>query len=306
MSERLFLYAWEIDNSLKQINDNLIEVISFANKSNYYFPLLLKSSNYFNYPLKIIGWNTDWRWFGSKLNGYYTYLKSLDPIIYNDRYTLMIDAWDVMFSRNYIDLLNLVNRIDFDIIFSSSVMTKETITSNFDRYFSNYSLSLIFGSKDLSLLINSGVILIKIKTFIDIIENNTVKDTDDDQKYLIKILQNNKLNFFIDHNSKYFLTESYTYITNQINNIKNNIINPYVIHAPGSSILDEFVRLYFDNIFISDEELEQMKPNTLKVRLSRLPYEISYIFNNNAPEIILLIIAITINIFEFLKKFIRR
>jgi hypothetical protein len=303
-----FLYAWEINNNLKKINEGEIEIIAYSNKSNYYFPILLESSNKYNYPLKILGWNEEWKGFGTKLFKCYEYFKSLKNT--ENKYALIIDAWDVFLTRDYNDLILETRSFNYDIIFSSSVVTEKNMKSKSKRYVINTFASLLFGSKELKDLLNAGVLLIKINVFIEIFEKYKPNEYTDDQMMYIQMLNETSYNYIIDHNNYFFLTLNPCYGNDiSLERIKNKDIMPFTIHAPSSSSLDNFIIYYFNKGRFNNIELSQSKLNSMRpIKSIEIGNKFFYYFKgilyNNTLTIILLIISILLNIKKIFNYFI--
>ena len=284
----------EIDHSLSKISDGVIEIITYANKSNFYFPYLLKSSNKFNYPLKILGWETEWKGYCTKFTKEYEYLKTFEN---KEKYVLFVDAWDVIFVKDYNELVNQVLQLDYDLIVSSNVINYEDQKKDYLRYIQNYGTQKTFGSDNLYNTVNSGVYIIKINKFMDMVDKMMVNDGMDDQEILTKYIIENQdnLKYIVDHGKYFFST---IIITMDLDKVLNNT-NSFVIHAPSSSSLDEFIRSIYPNI--NEDELKMMKPNQEKQMLSRFPYYSTMFVKNNILEIGLLCLVI----FLFFRKFLK-
>ena len=294
----LYITPDEIDPTLSKISDNIIEVITYANKSKFYFPYLLKSSNKFNYPLKILGWETEWKGYCTKFIKVYDYLTSLSN---KEKYVLFVDAWDVIFVKDYNELINEVLLLDYDLIVSSSVIHDLDKKTKISRYVQNYFTSKIFGSSDLYNTINSGAYLIKISKFIEMIDTIKPTENDDDQIVLTKYIMNNQdnLKYIVDHGKYFFLTINIS--IDQFKIINN--MNSFIVHAHSSSPLDMFLKRIFNEI--DEETLNLMRPDQQKQILSRLPYSLSMFLKNNIIEIILLIFGFSLCMKKILSRFLR-
>ena len=203
-----YLNAWDIDTSLVPISEGTVEVLAYANKSNYYFPYFLKSSNRHGYPLKILGWDTTWKGYSSKLHLVYNYLIELNDI-YKNRYMLLVDAWDVIFTRDYIDLIAELNTVNYDLIISSSYSDALDQSNHHIRYIVNYLANKAFSANN-GFAICAGVYIIRINKFIELFERCMPQEECDDQvlitKYLINLDDDIQLNYIIDHGRYYFIT----------------------------------------------------------------------------------------------------
>jgi hypothetical protein len=279
-----YLYAWDIDKTLNIINEGDIEVITYANKSNYYFPYLLKSSNINNYPLKIIGWNTEWKGYCSKIQKVYEYLITLDSS-YNNKYMLLIDGWDILLVRSYFDLINDMKNVNYDIIISSANIDKTEMPNYYIRYFLNSIIAKIFNSKTIKNSSNAGAYIIKISKFKEIYNYFKPLENMDDQTMINNFINiNNKNTCLVDIERHFFLTCNSLNVTSLLILLKKKIINPFVIHVHSNFPMDIFLKFYFKNISI--EELNRIRPKTYYLLLSRAPYTIKMFLSNSKMEII--------------------
>jgi hypothetical protein len=298
-----FLYSWEIDYSLNIQNENIVEVITYANKSNYYFPYLLKSADKNNYPLKILGWGTEWKGYCSKIKIVYEYLITL-PNYYKNRYMLLVDAWDVIFAKSYEELIAELNNIDYDLIISSNSINTKEQKNKLSKYCQNYFASKAFGAKKIVDSINAGVYIIKINKFIDMYNKMLPKEEDDDQVMLTKYLFHSnftKPKYIIDHGRYFFLTINLNInIEYIINSLEKNKIKPFIIHAHSNSPMDRLLKLYYKNISL--EELNNMRPNSSKQLFIRTPHFLYIFLNNNITEILLLSMSIILIGIKFIRN----
>lgn len=272
-----------------------IEVLTYANKSNFYFPYLIKSSERYQYPLKILGWNDKWNGYGNKLIACYNYLKNI-ATDKQSGYALIIDAWDVIFIRPFEEFSKEMTYNNYDIIFSSTAISEENMPDKYvQRYLINYGNKITFDSKNINNLLNAGIVYIKIQTFIEIFEKYKPDEYTDDQILYIKIIEENVSNYkyIIDHNNFYFLTQIPGNAKCQIERIENHLINPFIVHAPGSSSMDLFIKKYFNSI--SESELLEMQPDKFTETRKKIPYYFSHVMKNKCFEILLLIIVILLN-----------
>jgi hypothetical protein len=282
------LHSWELNSNLKKIHDGEIEVLTYVNKPNGYFEHFLKSADKYNYPLKIIGWNTEWKGFGSKLIGIYNYLNTLDES-YLNKYMLLVDAYDVIFLKDYKELVNQFKKSNYDIIFSSNYITKENFNGNeIKRFYFNFFLMLFFNVRTKEHHLNAGVYLIKIKVYKEIFEKYLPTCSIDDQRLFTRIVRENKnYNILIDHKSSYFLSQDKLLedYTKCLNRVFNKEITPFTIHGNGRASLKIIIEYLFSECDIQD-------PNASFISLLQYPVICIEFLFKSIPIILFLFILI--------------
>lgn len=288
-----FIRPNDIDKSLPIIQDNKeLEVVTCINKSYYYFPVLLKSSIKYRYPLKIVGFNKPWVGYGTKLLHVYNLLNSYDSS-YDNEYILVVDGSDVIFSDYYDNLLGKLKEYDYDIIISSSRCINRYSTIGADCLLVNHFILFSFRSKDENHIINAGLYVIKIKILRDIISKYIGSrnfESFDDQEILNIEINNTNYKYLIDNDYKYgLISVNFPNLVKPIlKDIYNGNIRPYVIHLPGQRSMEDFIDIYLPDT--SDEEKARMKPDQLYNTIKRIPYYAKLYFKNVKNDIIYMLI----------------
>jgi hypothetical protein len=226
--------------------DNL-HIVTVATKKKYYFPYLVESCKKNGKELVVLGFGEEWQGFAWKFKLIIDYLKTLDD---ND-IVCFIDGYDVICTRNLLELKNTFIEIKNKTQCKIIVGHDKIVTDNFIYYLSKKIVTMYFDTCN-NISLNSGTYIGYAKDLLEVLiltYNTEPQYAADDQKLLIKYCNLNPNNVFIDIDNNIFLT-----IAKPLGNIdyllsiKNNEIiynnnNPFFIHAPGGTYLDNVIKL---------------------------------------------------------------
>lgn len=73
-----------------------MKIVTFATRSDGYFPYLLQSARRYKNRIVVLGWNEEWKGFGSKVLALKKYIQTVP----DDEVVVFVDAYDVVFLRN--------------------------------------------------------------------------------------------------------------------------------------------------------------------------------------------------------------
>lgn len=230
----------------------MVKVITVATNSKHYLPYLKESVKRNGGELVILGYNQEWTGFSLKYSLMINYLKQLDK----NEIVCFVDGYDVICCRNLNELTNefikLKNQYNCKIVVGEDKLEMGYIKNNFFRL----ANEIKYGSCN-SKYLNSGTYIGHANDVLKIISHIykiTNSNTSDDQVLMVKYCKKNSDDFYIDTESKIFLTVSNHF--NEIDHLvkinNNNLYyknsKPFFIHGPGSTYLDNILnKLGYDN-----------------------------------------------------------
>lgn len=285
----------DIDSNLPVIQDNPeLEVVTYINKTYYYFPLLLKSSVKYQYPLKILGYGESWKGYCTKWRSVYELILTYNNS-YDDKYMLLVDGSDIMFTDYCGKLIEKIKKDRYDMIFSGSRCLEKYSKNRYYCIFMDQMNYILFNPLTLDHFINAGLYIIKIKILREIIEkyiNLNNFEMYDDQRILNTEINTTRYKYFIDTYFNYGLV---TYISpNKLevlaDEIKSGALKPFVIHLPTQRNFDILIDIYFPDI--TKEEKDSMRPNMIYESKNRLPHYFKLFINSVKNEIFYIIASV--------------
>ena len=217
-------------------------IITVSTHDKYYLPYLKKTCKKYGSELIILGYGEKWQGFNWR---YKLVLNFLNKLNYDD-IVCIIDGYDVICVRNLEQFsgsfLKLKNKYNCKIIVGEHKLVN-------NNYLNNYINSIYFGKcKNISL--NAGTYVGCVKDLIEFIKNIQILNSDnmaDDQILLTKYCNKNLEYIYIDINGELFvsLENKYKDIDNLFifnnNNIYYNGYQPFFIHGPGETYLDNIL-----------------------------------------------------------------
>lgn len=229
-----------------------MKVVTFATKSDGFFPYFVESANRYNIDVDILGWGQKWEGFGKRLLALANYCAKLSA----NEVVLFVDSYDLIFLRDLRDLE--MEYVEFtrqkgDRI----VMSISTAFPLVNRMFFGHCKGFY---------INGGAYIGYaglIKQAIDEI-CSTEKCVDrhaDDQRMLTAYCNRESALFDFDQESKWFLTwglqefnvSQHVTIDNGI--LKYKSMMPFVLHSPGNKdMTDMLSRLGYD---VTDSKMKR-------------------------------------------------
>jgi hypothetical protein len=224
-----------------------MKAITVATDVSGYFETLKESAIKYNYDLIVLGCGMKWKGFGWRLNITLDYLKTLPK----DEIVIVIDAYDVIFLRDSIDLKE--EFINMNVNFLCGAFRKL-----------NGILGLLqeieFGKSKIDLQppynnICAGTYISKVENILDIYQNYLIEDGDDDQILLNKIYDIKGKNLITpDSNFKIFCSLFPSFINRKIRSIDQISITsnhklkcgvtstyPYVLHGLANTDLTNII-----------------------------------------------------------------
>lgn len=259
-----------------------IDIISYANKPKYYYYDFLNSAKIYNYNVKVLGLNTEWKGFCSKLKHVYEYLINNKNL---NEYILLVDSWDLIFTRPYEEFIEDIQEdlYNYDLIIGSEKKEDDGINCIVSKLMDWISER---GVNYYTKHINAGAYIIKKDLFINMYKNINPLESMDDQYLIGKFLHEHKnIKYKIDHERKY--------ITNVYGNIAdtNIILNKhkgYILHCYGYGNMDKYINYYIGEIKRFN------KPNMLLIHISRSSHYLKLLFKNNIIFILCLWLCIAL------------
>lgn len=237
--------------------ENNLRVVTVATKYEGY----LKSLEYtLNGNLDIVGLNMPWNGFISKLVYLNEYLKTIQ----DDTIVVFVDAYDVLFNRDYHSLEELANefeKMNTDILFSCTDFSSYNIVSYY------YMREMFIGVCGSTLSCNGGLYMGKCKSLRLLIGDALdlalkINETDDER--LINMLLNLNCKIIGYANDDYFRLEykNDTLISIDVDNkIFNNHISSNIYttlkenYKPPINILDSGSYFYH---FIANQDIDHI------------------------------------------------
>ena len=234
-----------------------IHFITVATESKFYFPYLVISANKFNYNFHILGYGLTWKGFNWRNKLVLDYINTIN----DDDIVIFIDAYDVLFVRDSNEIkekfINLHNQYRFKIIVGHDNLENST-------YFNKLFVKAKFGTcKNIS--INAGTYggyVRDLKVVLNSILDLSDDDKDDDQVLLNKYCNLNPDDVYIDIKNEIFLTIDSPYEEVDDLILENNVVKyngnePFILHGPGSTFLDNIViKLKLDTRCLVSQEIQ--------------------------------------------------
>jgi hypothetical protein len=282
-------------------------IVTVATHDDFYLPYLKKTCEINNSELIILGYGEKWKGFNWKYQLVSKFLKKLN----NDDIVCFVDGFDVICTRDLKDFkkvfVELKNKYNFKLIVSEHKIVNN---NDINSYFYYFLLKIyFFECKNKSL--NAGTYAGYVKDLIEILENiNNLNNNSkaDDQILLTKYCNSNSNNIYIDTKGELFLTLENPYknidhlFKFKNNNIYYNGYQPFFIHGPGETYLDNILikmNINYDYNNKVNEKLFKNFYNKLLFRINNgLPYFLFVLF-----VIILILFLIAYFINKNLKKF---
>jgi hypothetical protein len=266
---------------------NDLYVVTVVTKTDYYFPYLLESCKRYNIKLDILGNGQKWQGFTWRLKLMIDYLKNKN----STHYVCFIDGYDVICNKNLKDLkikfLELKRKHNCKIVFSGDeIYNKELYKLN--EIFINY----YFG-KCKNTNLNAGLYIGGVTDVLEMLTKiyNKIKKNNnlDDQQLIIKYCNKYNNDIYIDIHYELFLTFNKPYSEiNKYLTIKDNTIyyknkNPFFIHAPGNTYLENTLKLLCYTVLNNNIQKEMIKRWFMKM---------CFLFKNKIKYFILFILII--------------
>ena len=232
-----------------------LDILTVANKSNYYYPYLVDSVKRNNSSLITLGFNKEWVGLNTKFKLMYDKLEELDE---ND-IVCFVDGFDVICVRDLNELtdafLEIKERENCTIVVGNDYS---------ENIFRNIMASLYFTKKLGSTIINSGTYIgfVKdIKNFLSFVLSEDNDELSDDQILMNTYSKLHPKDIYIDINTELFLTivrplksiKKFTKIKDNILYSNNNNNKPFFIHSAGSGFMNDILEELGYNI---DKQIE--------------------------------------------------
>ena len=244
-----------MENMYNLNNTNDVNIVTVATESQYYYPYLMDTLKKNGGTLTTLGYGEKWQGFSWRYQIMIDYLKGLSPT----EIVCFVDGYDVICTRNLTELkpkfLELKRKHSCKIIVSNHKFKQD--------FPGRYINSIIFGfcKND---LINAGTYIGYAKDLLTLISNiynlSLNNNSDDDQKLMTRYCKKNSTDFYIDTKNEIFLVleSSYKDISDNISIVNGSVVynneNPFFIHGPGSTYLDNILmKLGYQNVNIKEK-----------------------------------------------------
>lgn len=268
----------------------MVKILTVANKPKYYYPYLVDTVKKNNGELITLGTNEEWQGYKWKFEKIVSYLKTVN----NDNEIIcVVDGYDVICIRDLTnlkkDFLEIKKKTKSKLVVSSVVLP---------NFIERIRISTVFDTcknQDLNTGCYIGYSQDILDIFTKILQTKTI--TTDDQTLLIAYCNLYPDDIYIDTQNDLFIS-----IQSQNNEIEhllqNNHSNPYFLHGPGSTSLDNVLNNYlgYSNV---DIKSEFKKDNT---NLKKIPYYTKEIILKNYLFILLFILFALVIIYFVVKN----
>jgi hypothetical protein len=274
-------------------------IVTIATEDKYYLPYLKKTCKKYGSELIILAYGEKWQGFNWRNKLVLNFLNKLN----NDDIVCVIDGYDVICVRNLDQFANsfikIKNKYNCKII-----VGEHNFVKNNSYYLKNFIHSLYFGNCK-NKFICAGTYCGYVSDLIDYIKNiQYIDDSNkaDDQKLLTKYCKLNPDSIYIDTNGELFVSLENKYkniddnFTYKNNNIYFNEYQPFFIHGPGETYLDNILikmNLDYDN---NNKICDMLSKDYINKQIFRLKN------NNILIFFILLLFIIFIILFIMNKK----
>jgi hypothetical protein len=235
----------------------MVLILSVATESTDGLKLFIKSLEYYKFKHKILGLGLKWNGGdmsngpggGQKINLLKEELNSWDISKQKSTVVLFTDSYDVVFAAPPEVILDNYNNFGIDtVLFSSekSCWPNKDLSQDYPQTSSEYKY------------LNSGGFIGLAYNIINIINENCILDTDDDQLYFTKIFLSKKYNIKLDYECKIFQTLNCATSDINIDYFKKQVQNkickttPNVIHGNGPSCIKNYLLKKF-SLFFNDD-----------------------------------------------------
>jgi hypothetical protein len=225
-----------------------LHLVTVATHKDGYFDYLVESCKKNGKELKVLGYGEKWKGFNWRFTLILDYLKSLNK----DDIVCVIDGYDVLCTRNLKELsdefIRLKKKHNCKIIIGEDklLVDKYSIRQNFNNILVKY---IIFGTCNTKSL-NAGTYIGYVYDLLVILQNiyNLMPyNIADDQILFTKYCKLHNSDIHIDINNELFLTidtpheQSDKYVIVRDNKLLYNNNNPFFIHGPGETYLDNVI-----------------------------------------------------------------
>lgn len=230
-----------------------VKVICYATHPDQYYYNLVESAEKFNYELITLGMGTKWKGFGDKYIGYYDFLKNYKN---KEDIILFVDAYDVLLCRDSKDIITTYKKNYNKVVFNcepSSLSYSHSLIKK--KYMNVYKIPECGNNCEKCQFINSGVFIGKVKDIEKIVKlfinSSNYSHNTDDQKIINDKYTNKEIDIEIDYKGVLFgvkcddcdsFNPNISVNNNRIFNPNTNTY-PFVLHGPGPTNLDSYVRL---------------------------------------------------------------
>ena len=224
-----------------------LHIVTVATHQDGYLDYLIESCKKNNNDIKILGYGEKWQGFNWRFLLVINYLRTLKL---ND-IVCFVDGYDVLCTRNLNELSNefikLKNKYNCKIIVGQdkTILDKHNIMQHINNFF----VKKFFGTCKKTGL-NSGTyigyvsdLLIVLQDIYNLLPNNSA----DDQILFTKYCKTHNKDVHIDIKNELFLTlvkphhDIYNYIKIKNNKVLYNNHQPFFVHGPGGTQLDNLI-----------------------------------------------------------------
>ena len=271
----------------------MVKLITVATHADGYFKWLKLSCQRYNIDLVILGWGEKWKGFAWRSMLVIDYLKTIDE----NEIICFIDAYDVILLRPLHEIVDYYKSI-VAISNKKVVLACDHVKSQTIKIMAHY----IFDTcKDIA--VNAGTYIGNAKDvgiiLNEIMINNNMDPTLDDQKLLTEYCNMHPELFYIDQDSTLFLT-----IENPLNDIIDENVKiidnklfymgsrPFFIHANGNGKLDNIIKQL--GYMINDEEILKIDDSNFKAVQKKVIYYSKFYYDLLMMMLILIILFICI------------
>ena len=225
----------------------MVLIISVATEKTDGFNLFEKSLTYFKFQYKILGLGKEWTGGnmkmgpggGQKINLLKEELNSWDINKQKSTIILFTDSYDVVFTSGPDSILQKYNNEceNNTVLFSSekSCWPDNSLELDYPVSITSYKY------------LNSGGFIGIAYNIINIINENSINDAEDDQLYFTKIFLSKKYKIKLDYRCEIFQTLNQSIEDIQIDYFNKSVLNnnnkttPVVIHANGPEPIKEYL-----------------------------------------------------------------
>lgn len=259
-----------------------LHIITVSTDSDYYFKYLVESCKNNGIELTVLGYGEKWQGFTWRFKLMIDYLEKINV---ND-IVCFIDGYDVICTRNLNELeeefIKLKNETNSKIIVGYDQIDKNNIS---------YFISKLYGTIQYStckgIPLSAGTYIGYAGDVLDILKNTFRLNPNysaDDQTLLTKYCNlSNDVHIDIDNKIFFSMVSPYSEIDNIVLNSNKN---PFFIHGPGQTYLDNILKKL--NYNIENDNIKKKMQKKLKDRI------IFYFKNNLFTIFIILFILILI------------
>jgi hypothetical protein len=249
-----------------------IKVITACTDKKFYFPYLEKTCKENDADFVVLGLGEKWGGYIWKFNKMIDYLKTLEP----NEIVCFVDGYDVICIKNLKDVKEKF--LHFSKIHKSKIIIGKDNNSLFPEIIRKY----YFGK----IPINSGTYIGKSGDILNVLEKSRIlfPDVIDDQILIIKYAESFPNEIFVDENFDFFYVYMFPFTESDVKG------NPYFVHAPGCSLLN--------NILSLEESEKNRINNDLKhLMIKKASYHGYEIIKKSMKIILILVLIILLIIY---------